>query len=437
MLINSSLNTNTWKQISFPSPDATIIQIRGDHGLFTLFNIYLDCDHSNILQALQAFSRLHPRLIRPTDNAHIVWLGDFNRHHPHWDNSTDHRLFTPAHLRAAELLIQHVADWDLIMTLPASMPTHEHHVTKKKSRLDNVFCTPHTTDLIIQCEAMLMDPKPGTDHFPIITILELLLPCLVASPQPDFRKTDWTAFSSELRIRLADFPPAEPLVNVRDLDAACRNLTEALQDVINTTVPLSRPSPHSKRWWTKELTQLHRTMSHLSHHTHCMTDFPNHHSHIDAKTATAIYGTAMEKARHQHWSDWLEATKEPDIWAANKYLNGTPSDAGLTRIPTLCSTDNEGQETLAESNEEKSIALSKAFFPPKPPPIPPDPNFLGYPDEAAPLPRITREQIRRQALFLSPYKAPGPDGIPNIILMKSIETILDHLYYIYTATLNL
>ena len=71
------------------------------------------------------------------------------------------------------------------------------------------------------------------------------------------------------------------------------------------------------------------------------------------------------------------------------------------------------------------------------PPILPDPDFLGFPDKAAPLPRINREQIKWCALSLSPYKAPGPDGIPNIVLMKVIDIILDHLYYIYTATLNL
>ena len=107
------------------------------------------------------------------------------------------------------------------MTLPASMPTHQHHVTKKKTCLDNVFCTPHTTDLILQCEVLILDPKPGTDHFPIVTIFELPLPCLAATPRPDFRNTDWMAFSSELHIRLADFPPVEPIVNVHDLNSAC------------------------------------------------------------------------------------------------------------------------------------------------------------------------------------------------------------------------
>src|SRR5882762_5031767 len=37
LLVNSSLDTNSWKQISFPSPDVMIIQIKGNHGLLSLF----------------------------------------------------------------------------------------------------------------------------------------------------------------------------------------------------------------------------------------------------------------------------------------------------------------------------------------------------------------------------------------------------------------
>ncbi|KAF8989450.1 hypothetical protein BDQ17DRAFT_1256839, partial [Cyathus striatus] len=34
------------------------------------------------------------------------------------------------------------------------------------------------------------------------------------------------------------------------------------------------------------------------------------------------------------------------------------------------------------------------------------------------------------------YKAPGPDGIPNIILQKSANCIIDYLFYIYSAILS-
>src|SRR4051794_34482494 len=38
---------------------------------------------------------------------------------------------------------------------------------------------------------------------------------------------------------------------------------------------------------------------------------------------------------------------------------------------------------------------------------------------------------------LKPHKAPGPDGIPNVILMRCADTIVDHLYYIFRAMFEL
>ena len=37
---------------------------------------------------------------------------------------------------------------------------------------------------------------------------------------------------------------------------------------------------------------------------------------------------------------------------------------------------------------------------------------------------------------LKPYKAPGLDGIQNVVLQKCIDTIIDHLYYLFRAILE-
>ncbi|KIK96754.1 hypothetical protein PAXRUDRAFT_137789, partial [Paxillus rubicundulus Ve08.2h10] len=41
-LISTSINTNSWMQLPFPSPDVVIIQLVGTFGCCTLFNIYND-----------------------------------------------------------------------------------------------------------------------------------------------------------------------------------------------------------------------------------------------------------------------------------------------------------------------------------------------------------------------------------------------------------
>ncbi|KAF9235753.1 hypothetical protein BU15DRAFT_20990, partial [Melanogaster broomeanus] len=41
-LISTSLNTNSWTQLPFPSPDIIVIQLVGEFGHCTIFNIYND-----------------------------------------------------------------------------------------------------------------------------------------------------------------------------------------------------------------------------------------------------------------------------------------------------------------------------------------------------------------------------------------------------------
>lgn len=59
-----------------------------------------------------------------------------------------------------------------------------------------------------------------------------------------------------------------------------------------------------------------------------------------------------------------------------------------------------------------------------------------YPELACRTHEITREQIHRQMKWLRPYKAPGPDNIPNIVLSQCAETLTDRLLHIYSAILE-
>jgi hypothetical protein len=62
--------------------------------------------------------------------AHIIWLRDFNRHHPAWDNPNDDDLFLGDAIYKAEMLIEAIAEAGLIMALLYGTPMHCYHVTK-------------------------------------------------------------------------------------------------------------------------------------------------------------------------------------------------------------------------------------------------------------------------------------------------------------------
>ena len=47
----------------------------------------------------------------------VIWLGDFNRHHPLWDEERNAHLFTKAALMAAQTLLDLISKYDMQMTL--------------------------------------------------------------------------------------------------------------------------------------------------------------------------------------------------------------------------------------------------------------------------------------------------------------------------------
>jgi len=131
-LIRSSISTDNWSQIDFPSNDVTVVQIRGTHGKITIVNTYNGSKGNEIINKPTQFHSAHHETAEADENtdSHTIWLSDFNRHHPYWDDHNDTRLFTNKEMEAAEKLLEAVADAGLKLALPSGIPTHFHNVTK-------------------------------------------------------------------------------------------------------------------------------------------------------------------------------------------------------------------------------------------------------------------------------------------------------------------
>lgn len=109
-LIRSMLSTDCWSQMDFPSSDVTVTQFSGNWGKLTVFNIYNDGNNNDTINLLMDFHHRFHDKIEHTDKglAHVLWISDFNRHHPYWDNPNDTRLFTSEATEAATNLIEAV-----------------------------------------------------------------------------------------------------------------------------------------------------------------------------------------------------------------------------------------------------------------------------------------------------------------------------------------
>ena len=149
--------------------------------------------------------------------AHILWLGDFNWHHPHWDDPNDTRLFTES--APTEILIEAVASLGLDLILPTGIPTHHHHITKKWSCLDQVFISDHSTDLVEVCDMETCFCSIKTDHLPMID------------------------FYNNLEGHLNHLEQPKRITNQEQLDKSCKELMAVLQ---MTMVPKSELCSKSK-----------------------------------------------------------------------------------------------------------------------------------------------------------------------------------------------
>jgi ribonuclease HI len=438
ILVNAKLDTNCWTQIDVQHQDITAIRIQGEFGSTVIFNIYNDGTHSRTVEYLDRYVTRNLRMLCPRETDHMLWMGDFNRHHPIWDEDRNGHLFTAKALEEAGRLLELLADFDMQMVLPKGIPTLQANGTGNWTRPDNVWCTRHTEESISSCRTDPARRGPSTDHVPILTVLEIPVPKATFTKTRNFRMTDWNEFREALSERLQQ-PGSLPPDTINDEDQfilMTNQLTDALQDTIAGVVPESIICPHTKRWWNKNLSDMRKTKIRLFAASHRLRGLPDHPAHREAKTYANSYGEAITKAKEEHWRAWLEEATEKDIWIANKYLNSPAGDGGKTRIPTLKATGADGEMQEATTNQEKSDMLLNAFFPP-PPELTSVPQDYRYPNPKPCYEKITKIQIMRVINGLSPYKAPGLDNIPNVVLKESAVIIADYLLQIFQAVFKL
>ena len=77
---------------------------------------------------------------------------------------------------------------------------------------------------------------------------------------------DWGAFLSMLATKLcqARIKVNVKLMSAESLDNYVINITCVIQDMTNGHMPKANPSPHTKRWWTADLSQLRHSYAKLS-----------------------------------------------------------------------------------------------------------------------------------------------------------------------------
>ncbi|KII88885.1 hypothetical protein PLICRDRAFT_109303, partial [Plicaturopsis crispa FD-325 SS-3] len=150
------------------------------------------------------------------------------------------------------------------MALPKDLPTLQAHNTGNYTRPDNVFINSEFLDAVVSCNTCPSLRPIHTDHFPILTVLDISPPVNADAPRRNYREVDWPEFTKALGNRVKALPEPREYVTVAELQAALTDFNAAITATIHEHVPISRPCPWTKRWWSKELAQAKTRVSTLS-----------------------------------------------------------------------------------------------------------------------------------------------------------------------------
>ncbi|PPQ82122.1 hypothetical protein CVT24_012427 [Panaeolus cyanescens] len=268
---------------------------------------------------------------------------------------------------------------------------------------------------------------------------------------------DWERISAKVEEKMRGWEWEGGIGDEEDFESAAEWLTKCLSTTIEEEVELTKPLPDEKRWWTRELEELKKAKNRLASKAFKMRAWVDAEVHQRAKRAARRFAEEVLRAKRERWEEWLNEASTRDLWTANGYLKSPVGDGGRTRIPTLRVYNDFDEEIEVTDNGEKAKVLARTFFPP-PPNWDRDDEQEGrrrreYPDPLPDPEELTEATVERHIKKMLPYKACGPDGIPNVAKTRlKFDDYLSHeipinngigqgdpmsmiLYIIYNASL--
>ncbi|KIK46881.1 hypothetical protein CY34DRAFT_75061 [Suillus luteus UH-Slu-Lm8-n1] len=137
---------------------------------------------------------------------------------------SNYHLFTTANLDAVDILINLLAEYTLTQILPYGIATLEASNMKNHTCLDNIFCSAGIEHMFTKCTVEYQLRPVRTDHFPIISTLDLQPEHINIEQRPNFRDVDWDKFREALASELETHPAPANIPSIDDFQTLFSHL---------------------------------------------------------------------------------------------------------------------------------------------------------------------------------------------------------------------
>ncbi|KAJ6114720.1 hypothetical protein N7486_000498 [Penicillium sp. IBT 16267x] len=372
------------EQVAIESPDLIAAVIRLPERLIFLASVYVEGGNASALD--DACDRLRKAVIKVRQDAGTVVetliVGDFNRHDQLWGGDD----VSLGRQGEADPIIDLMNEFALSSLLRRGTKTWHGggQSVDCESTIDLVLASENLADSMIKCA--IHGTEHGSDHRAIDTIFDAPWPVPKHPERLLLKNAPWKEINARIESTLAATSSEGTVQQKTD------RLMGAVWEAVHALTPKAKPSPHAKRWWTADLTQLRQ-----------------------------IY---------TYWRNHARSERRAGRRVAHLEERASGEDAAFGKVPQLLRADGT---TTADHKEQAEELLTKFF-----PPLPKNIDDEGTRPQRAPveMPAITLEEIERQLLATKSWKAPGDDGLPAIVWKMTWPTVKHRVLELFQASLE-
>jgi endonuclease/exonuclease/phosphatase family metal-dependent hydrolase len=412
--INKRIDPQSW-EVNYWSKNLATLKIKvaapasqsgamGAEREVWLHNVYNQDPGNRIaanLESTDILPAIRGALSTITAVEHIL-LGDFNLHHPAWNN--EGRM---THDDQADTLLEITRTRSLELTSLSRKPTWR--ARGLESTIDLVFMSQTLLDQLIKCD---VDDNwdHGSDHLPIATMLSFE----IDQELPKQHRAWKTANPEKVKEAAKKHVPVIPVLESKEqIDQFVGEIEACMYRVIEETVPLQKISAKAQSFWTPECGEAVRLARNLRRRLATNRDEDGEEQYRKALRAKS---KIIKKTKALHFRQEIHdaATSPEGIWKLSKWAKDRSHlPRELPKFPALKLPDGTG---TASTFDEKVGVLAEQFFPPAPEVDLSDIDPTTYPPELRGGQSVAESEVRSAITRPKPDRAPGPDGIPNRFL---------------------
>ena len=367
-----------------------------------------------------------PALERPGE--HIL-LGDFNLHHPEWNNQGRYTYHA-----AADQLLEATLRKEMSLALPENSVTWK--ARRSESAIDLAFLTPAAYHAMINCRVRI-DLQYGSDHRPIVTELEWGWEKPPVAKRRAWKKLQEESIQKEVdkgSKALRSTLGTPDLLTKTQIDAYLDKIMGGFNEIVELTVPWAKPSKKARSFWNADCARVVKKAK------QCLRDYHsdnNEYTKEALRLAEREKNSIIDKAKTLDFRQGVhKASKTPaGVWKLAKW--GRERSMLPKELPQFPSLRDSATKSMVSTFEGKVKILRETFFPP---PITADLSDIAtasYPVPITTSQKIEEKEIAKAIRRPAPDKAPGISGIPNRFLRAVLPNLGGCITHLFQACWNL